>query len=159
MEIKKLTAEFVLERLDLAQISIGIDNERALTSLLKSELCRGTEYFGAFVEQKCVGWISFWVDQEGIFSNAEPPRIMDLAVEKDFRRQKVASQLLEFACDRVEAAGFKRFMVTTGGSMFNARLFYVKNGFRQIACVPNWFGDGNSSDQAIFMKTFTGAKV
>jgi len=75
-----------------------------------------------------------------------------IAVDPDFQEQGVGSKLLGFLDERVKVRGGRMILADTSTipQYEKTQRFYVKNGFQEIARIPDYYHSGN--DRITFCK-------
>ena len=78
-----------------------------------------------------------------------------IAVDPDFQEQGAGSKLVDFLEEGVKARGGRMILADTSTipEYEKTRRFYVKNGFREIARIPDYYDPGN--DRITFCKRLT----
>ena len=62
-----------------------------------------------------------------------------IIVLKEYRKQKIGTQLLDFIKEYAKGKKFRGISVNTGSKTFWARKFYEKNGFKQVGKVKDYY--------------------
>ena len=130
------------ELLPFFHMSTGVDAVDPVRHLIAVERARGTRYYTATQDDRVVGMIGLSLDPAGEADCLEPPEVIDIAVLPEYRRRGVARALMNMAMAEVRAAGYRRLWLYTDGNDVSLLTFYRRLGFRLIAAVPDWFGDG-----------------
>lgn len=130
------------ELLPLFHLSTGVAAVESVRHLIAIERVRGTRYYTASLEGRVVGMIGLSIDPAGEANALEPPEVIDIAVLPDCRRQGVGRSLMDVAVAETRAAGYRRLWLYADGNDMAVLAFYRRLGFRLIAAVPDWFGDG-----------------
>ena len=75
-----------------------------------------------------------------------------IAVDPDFQEQGVGSKLLGFLDERVKVRGGRMILADTSTipQYEKTQRFYVKNGFQEVARIPDYYHSGN--DRITFCK-------
>ncbi|MFA5291892.1 MAG: GNAT family N-acetyltransferase [Phycisphaerae bacterium] len=95
----------------------------------------------ATMENKVAGWVCF----------GETPCTLGtydiywIAVDPDFQKQHIGSQLLAFAEKEISSQKGRLAVIETSGSekYKSTQNFYIKNGYRQAACVDDFYAPGD----------------
>jgi ribosomal protein S18 acetylase RimI-like enzyme len=136
--------------LDLFQMAMGLESADGARHLIAVERARGTAYYVARADDRIVGLIGVWFDPTGATTELEPPQIIDIAVAPEFRRGGIGRALMDEAVRATRAASYDRLWLYTNGHSPALLTFYRRLGFRLVAVVPDWFGDGSA--KAIFRR-------
>jgi ribosomal protein S18 acetylase RimI-like enzyme len=95
----------------------------------------------AMITEKIVGWVCFGETPctLGTFD------IYWIAVDPDFQKQHIGSQLLTFAEKEISSQKGRLSVIETSGSekYKSTQNFYIKNGYRQAACVDDFYAAGD----------------
>ncbi len=134
----------------LMVMSMGMDDAEGARRLIKVEMARGTRYFTAISEDRVVGVVGVYFDDNDSVDELEPPQIIDVAVLPDCRRGGVARALIEHAVQQVRAAGRDILWLYTDGNQPGLLTFYRRLGFQLVSVVPDYFGKGTV--KAIFRR-------
>ena len=132
------------ELLGLLQTSMGLQSFEGVRRSISVERARGTIYLAAELDGRAVGVIGFFLDATGETTDLEPPQIMDMAVEPEYRRRAVARALMNAAVEEVRESGHDRLWLYTDANSPPLPAFYNRLGFRPVSIVPDWFGDGTA---------------
>lgn len=91
----------------------------------------------ALIQNECVGF--FYFIPRGCFHSF--PCLHLLSVKKEYRSRGIGKKLLDFLENVVCADNSKIFLVVAD---FNpgAKLFYERNGYRQVGAIPNLYRKG-----------------
>jgi ribosomal protein S18 acetylase RimI-like enzyme len=78
-----------------------------------------------------------------------------IAVDPDFQEQGVGSKLLNFLEEMVKAEGGRLILADTSTIPHYEKTqnFYLKNGFKEVARIPNYYHPGN--DRITFCRRLT----
>jgi ribosomal protein S18 acetylase RimI-like enzyme len=78
-----------------------------------------------------------------------------IAVDPDFQEQGVGSKLLSFLEEMVKAEGGRLILADTSTIPHYEKTqnFYLKNGFKEVARIPNYYHPGN--DRITFCRRLT----
>jgi ribosomal-protein-alanine N-acetyltransferase len=93
-------------------------------------------YLVALKEQKVVGYV-------GLFFAADYGQLTNLAVDPDFRRHKIATQLLLSIIRRSQAAGLVTLSLEVRVSNQAAQNLYKKFGFEVVDIRKNYYQETN----------------
>lgn len=93
-------------------------------------------FYGAFEGKKLIGGI-----QVRLY---DKPKcwIYFFVVDKKHRQEGIGTKLL-LAVEKNMPKGYFLILVDFGNTDITAKKFYVKNGFKKVATIPNWFGRGS----------------
>ena len=127
--------------LELLRMSMGMVAPEGARQLLAIEAARGTQYFTASSGGESVGIIGLWCDATGAISVLEPAQVIDFAVAPTHRRQGVGRALMEQAA-RMAANSGQRWLWLYTGLTDEKRAVYTAMGFKLVAMIPDWFGEG-----------------
>ncbi|WP_340819654.1 ribosomal protein S18-alanine N-acetyltransferase [Methanolobus sp. WCC4] len=70
--------------------------------------------------------------------------LQSIAVHRDYRRQGIASELLEWCIDLALLYGFNSMILEVREKNMDARLFYASNGFAVTGKVEGYYMDDNA---------------
>ena len=109
-------------------------------AVLQKPGCNYQSYV-AGAEDKVIGWICF----------GETPCTLGtydiywIAVDPDFQKQHIGSQLLIFAERQIASQKGRLAVIETSGSekYKSTQNFYIKNGYKQEACVDDFYAAGD----------------
>jgi ribosomal protein S18 acetylase RimI-like enzyme len=78
-----------------------------------------------------------------------------IAVDPDFQEKGAGSKLLDFLVQEVKVGGGRMILADTSTVPFyeKTRKFYVKNGFQEVARIPDYYYPGN--DRITFHRRLT----
>ena len=78
-----------------------------------------------------------------------------IAVDPDFQEKGAGSKLLDFLVKAVKVRGGRMILADTSTVPFyeKTRKFYVKNGFQEVARIPDYYRPGN--DRITFYRRLT----
>lgn len=99
----------------------------------------GTGFLVAIEEGEVVGYIIFWVKEEGL------GHIIVLAVDKKFRGQHIATRLLMMAMTIFKNCDIHKITLEVKSHNDVAVAFYKKFGFVIDRKVPNYYEDGSDA--------------
>ena len=99
----------------------------------------GTGFLVAVEDGDIVGYIIFWVKEEGL------GHIIALAVDKRFRRQHIATRLLMMAVTIFRRCDIHRITLEVKSHNDVAVEFYRKFGFEIDRKVPKYYEDGSDA--------------
>ncbi|OQA02576.1 MAG: Acetyltransferase (GNAT) family protein [Planctomycetes bacterium ADurb.Bin401] len=92
-------------------------------------------------ESKTIGWVCFGVTPctIGTFD------IYWIAVDPAYQKQHIGSQLLTFAEKEIALQEGRLSVIETSGSekYISTQQFYIKNGYRQAACINDFYAPGD----------------
>jgi ribosomal protein S18 acetylase RimI-like enzyme len=125
------------------KMTTGVDSPAGLRHLMAVEETRGTRYFVARRGDEIVGMIGVWFDADGQIAGLEPPEVIDIAVSPKHRRLGVARALMNVAVQETREAGYDRLWLYTDGNSVDLLTFYRRLGYRLVAVVPGWWGEGS----------------
>ncbi|MEE3245534.1 MAG: GNAT family N-acetyltransferase, partial [Bacteroidota bacterium] len=86
----------------------------------------GGEILVALFDQKVVGVVALMPDEHGIFEMTK------MAVDANFRGQKIGQQLLRYTLDFAQQKGLDRLLLYSNRKLENAIYLYRKFGFEEI---------------------------
>lgn len=105
------------------------------------------ESVGSWVVETCnriIGYlITLWVEDE--------IHILNLAVDKEFRRQKIASRMLSTLQNIATEHGSSHFWLEVRSSNLVAQKFYTQHGFKPLGYRKGYYRNGE--DALIMAKT------
>lgn len=113
-------------------------------NILKQLFDFGAGFFVAQVENYVVGYILFWIVEE------DRGHIISLAVDQNYKRQKIGSNLLNKAI--ATFINFNIFKITLEVRAENKEAvdFYKSIGFKLIKRVSNYYEDGADAFKMFF---------
>lgn len=132
--------KFRISSLDDRSEILRIQNEGFPTDQIKNLDHFKNAYFRYYVAQKdcVVGFIGFQVVQ----FEAE---VLYFAITSEFQNQKIGTNLLTYAVDKLKAEGVIKITLEVRESNLQAQKVYHKLGFKQIAIRKNYYGDNNEN--------------
>lgn len=125
----------------LLLLSTGCD-EVAIEKLIRIEEVRGTVYGVIREEGEPVGFIGVYVDEDLGVRELEQCQIIDLAVLEKCRGRGYSRVLMNWAVDRIRAAGETCVWLYTGAASKQNVAVYTKLGFELKAVMPDFWGEG-----------------
>ncbi len=130
IKIRKMTKEDALELSLLDKVSFSVPwSENQFKEEAENEIAT---YFLAQDGEKIVGYIGCWnVLNEGNITN--------IAVLPEYRRQKIASSLLEYAIKNAIAEGLSLLTLEVRKSNEPAKNLYEKYGFRELGIRKDYY--------------------
>ncbi|WP_407354996.1 ribosomal protein S18-alanine N-acetyltransferase [Methanolobus sp. WCC5] len=80
----------------------------------------------------------------GLSEDKRKAHLQSIAVRVEYRRQGIASKLLEWSIDLVKLYGFHKMVLEVREKNMDARLFYLRNGFEVEGVVEGYYFDDNA---------------
>ncbi|MHC1579833.1 MAG: GNAT family N-acetyltransferase [Candidatus Alkanophagales archaeon] len=80
-----------------------------------------------------------------LLSTPEEGRIFAIAVDRDFRRRGIATELLNVAFDLIRSWGARSVRLEVRAHNYAARRLYRKLGFVDFGYVPAYYSDGEAA--------------
>lgn len=105
-----------------------------------------SRYLSALISQELVGYIGGWLILDEL-------HITNLAVKEDYRRQGIASRLLEGLLEIAREQGSKYARLEVRQSNKAARRLYGAYGFEKVGLRKNYYRD-NGEDALLMRKEF-----
>ena len=109
----------------------------------------GAGFLVAVEDGEIVGYIIFWVKEEGLGEEGLG-HIIALAVDSKFRRQHIATRLLMMAISIFKNIDIHRITLEVKSHNEAAVSFYQKFGFEIDRKVPNYYEDGSDAYVMLF---------
>lgn len=135
VQIKKINNKFIKSAHQLCLNSF-VGEKWFTRETLSKQLKDDDSYLalGAFSSKQLIGIV--------VLNFLEPPKawITLLAVDKKWRRQKIASQLLEKSLTTSTLKNYFLILVDVGEFSISAQKFYEANFFVQHCLIKEWFG-------------------
>ena len=114
--------------------------------ILQQLIDLGIGFLVAVEDEKVVGYIIFWLKEE------KRGHIISLAVDKEYRGRKIATQLLAKAVIIFKGVEANKITLEVRGDNEGAIEFYKKFGFLIDRKVPNYYEDGQTAYVMYFDK-------
>lgn len=114
--------------------------------ILQQLIDLGIGFLVAVEDEKVVGYIVFWLKEE------KRGHIISLAVDKEYRGRKIATQLLAKAVIIFKGVEANKITLEVRGDNEGAIEFYKKFGFLIDRKVPNYYEDGQTAYVMYFDK-------
>jgi [ribosomal protein S18]-alanine N-acetyltransferase len=105
----------------------------------------GAGFLVAQQDNMVVGYIIFWIRYE------DEGHIISLAVDKEYRRKNVGSQLVDYAINIFTKCNVREIKLEVRVGNKGAREFYKESGFEEKEILKNYYEDGE--DAAMMKKT------
>ncbi|OHB48751.1 MAG: hypothetical protein A2Y10_06480 [Planctomycetes bacterium GWF2_41_51] len=117
-------------------VEFDIAREVFEDAILLNPGCNYQSYV-AEIESKVVGWVCFGETPCTIGTYD----IYWIAVDPDYQKQHIGSQLLTFAEKEIASQKGRLSVIETSGSekYKSTQQFYIKNGYHQAACVDDFY--------------------
>ena len=130
IKIRPMTKEDAKELSKLDEVSFSVPwSENQFKGEAENEIAT---YFLATVDEKIVGYIGYWnVLNEGNITN--------IAVLPEYRRQKIASKLLEYAIKNAIAENLSLMTLEVRKSNEPAKNLYAKFGFESLGIRKDYY--------------------
>ena len=130
IKIRPMTKEDAYELSKLDEVSFSVPwTENQFKGEAENEIAT---YFLATVDEKIVGYIGYWnVLNEGNITN--------IAVLPEYRRQKIASKLLEYAIKNAIAENLSLMTLEVRKSNEPAKNLYAKFGFEPLGIRKDYY--------------------
>ena len=112
--------------------------------MISVERARDIRYDTASLSGCTVGVIGVFFDPMGETTELEPSQITNMALVPEYRRRGVARAQIDAPVGGVRSSGHDRLGRYTDGNSLLLPSFYNRLGFRPIAIVPDWGGDGTA---------------
>jgi len=103
----------------------------------------GAGFLVAQQDNMIVGYIIFWIRYE------DEGHIISLAVDKNYRRKKVGTQLVDYAVNIFTKCNVRDIKLEVRVGNKSARKFYDSLGFEENEFIENYYEDG---EDAVMMK-------
>lgn len=103
-------------------------------------------YFVCMYENKVIGYVGLWI----IIDEAH---ITTIAVHPEYRGNKVAKKLIEFAVEYSKKWGAEKLALEVRESNYSAKKLYESMGFKEIGLRENYYND-LKEDAIIMLKRF-----
>lgn len=94
--------------------------------------------YGYFDKEVLAGYISTSL-------SVDSADIEDVVVRNDYRRQGIASKLMQYAVKEISDKKIEKVFLEVRESNANAIGLYLKNGFNQIAVRKKYYSDGENA--------------
>ena len=108
-----------------------------------------TQLLGAFNTNRFVAFGSFFKDElVGVITISlgyDDADLEGIVVRNDFRRNKIATSLLEFALEYARKEKKQKIFLEVRESNISAIEFYSKNGFNEISVRKNYYPNGENA--------------
>jgi [ribosomal protein S18]-alanine N-acetyltransferase len=78
--------------------------------------------------------------------------LLDVAIAPEFRRNRYAKKLLDYACAQLARTGCAAVHLEVRASNLNARALYAQQGFAEVGLRPGYYPLGHAREDAILMK-------
>jgi len=135
-EDQKTVLDFIVRTDFFRPVEVEIAREVFEDAALQKPGCTYQSYV-AVASDKVIGWVCF----------GETPCTLGtydiywIAVDPDFQKQHIGSQLLTFAEKQIASQKGRLAVIETSGSekYKSTQNFYIKNGYRQAACVDDFY--------------------
>ncbi|MFW6127570.1 MAG: ribosomal protein S18-alanine N-acetyltransferase [Halobacteriota archaeon] len=101
-------------------------------------ISHGDDFLVAEMGGKVIGFIS-------MMDAGVDTRIMSLAVKNEFRRQGIATILINRAIERSRERGKLRVLLEVRTTNYTAQNLYKKKGFEVISTIPYYYNDGGDA--------------
>ncbi|QYK53615.1 MAG: GNAT family N-acetyltransferase [Fimbriimonadaceae bacterium] len=125
----------------LFQLSTGCDKP-AIEKLIRIEETKGTEYGVIRLGGQAVGFIGIYIDENLGVRELEQCQVIDLAVLPEFQGKGFSRLLMDWAVNKVKAAGERIIWLYTGAASERNVAVYTKLGFELKAVMPDFWGEG-----------------
>ncbi|NYB51323.1 MAG: ribosomal protein S18-alanine N-acetyltransferase [Methanobacteriaceae archaeon] len=99
----------------------------------------GAGFLVAQQDNMVVGYIIFWIRFE------DEGHIISIAVDKEYHRQKIGTELVETAIEIFRKYGVKTIRLEVRKSNLKARKFYQKLGFIEKTPLKDYYEDGEDA--------------
>ena len=103
----------------------------------------GAGFLVAQQDNIVVGYIIFWIRYE------DEGHIISIAVDKDYRRNGIGAELVNYAIDIFKKCNIKEIKLEVRVGNRGAMEFYTKLGFKEKEIFDNYYEDG---EDAVIMK-------
>lgn len=137
---QKTVMDFITRTDFFRPVEIEIALEVFEDAVLQKPGCTYQSYV-AESKNKTIGWVCFGATPctLGTFD------IYWIAVDPDYQKQHIGSQLLKFAENQIATQKGRLSVIETSGSekYISTQQFYIKNGYRQAACINDFYAPGD----------------
>ncbi|MCE5341896.1 MAG: GNAT family N-acetyltransferase [Planctomycetaceae bacterium] len=144
---QKTVLDFIVRTDFFRPVEVDIAREVFEDAVLQKPGCTYQSYV-AVMGNKVVGWVCFGATPctLGTFD------IYWIAVDPDFQKQHIGSQLLAFAEKEIAAQKGRLSVIETSGSekYVSTQQFYIKNGYNKMADIADFYAPNDS--KLIFTK-------
>lgn len=103
----------------------------------------GAGFLVAQQDNMVVGYIIFWIRYE------DEGHIISLAVDKEYRRKNIGSQLVDYAIDIFNKCNVREIKLEVRVGNRGAREFYKECSFEEKEVLKNYYEDG---EDAVMMR-------
>lgn len=141
----------IIKEIDLEDLSAMVEIERENFKepwdykTLFYEVIKNTKtsFYGAYVDNKLVGYLGFW----SLIDNID---IINIAVAKEFKRLGIASKLFEHLDEIAKALEIKTITLEVNVNNYAAFNLYKKMGFIIVRTIKNYYS--KTSEDAYMMQ-------
>jgi ribosomal protein S18 acetylase RimI-like enzyme len=108
----------------------------------------GAKFYALYEADKPVGFAGLLTDEwlEGVSISGQKTELLDIGILPEFSNKGYGKKLLDYAEEKSRLSGAYCMYISTYAKDTTAISFYLKNGFVQVAVLPDVNGPGDAGN-------------